>query len=70
MTIKATPRQRQILELAALGHSDKEIATLLGISVPTVRSHLGRLFLVNGLHNRTEAVSKWLLSQEADASSR
>jgi two-component system, NarL family, response regulator NreC len=62
VTINVTPRQRQILELAASGHSDKQIASLLGISVPTVRSHFGRLFRVNGLHNRTEAVSKWLLS--------
>lgn len=69
MTIKATRRQRQILELTATGHSDKQIALLLGISVPTVRSHFGRLFRVNGLHNRTEAVTKWLLSREDDESS-
>lgn len=68
MTIKVTPRQRQILELAASGHSDKQIASMLGISVPTVRSHFGRLFRLNGLHNRTEAVSKWLFSRKDDGS--
>lgn len=60
VAIKATPRQRQILELAAAGRSDKEIAKHLGIAVPTVRTHFGRLFRENGFHNRTEAVSQWL----------
>ena len=36
-------RQQQILEQAAQGRSDKEIALALGISVHTVRTHLQRL---------------------------
>jgi DNA-binding CsgD family transcriptional regulator len=69
MAIKATPRQLQILELAAAGHSDKQIAQLLGISVATVRTHFGRVFNENGFRNRTEAVSQWLSSSTHDEAS-
>lgn len=34
-----TPRQRDILRLVALGHTNREIATLLQISVRTVEVH-------------------------------
>jgi len=34
-----TPRQREILQLIAEGHSTKEIAHLLGLSVKTVETH-------------------------------
>jgi DNA-binding NarL/FixJ family response regulator len=34
-----TPRQRDILRLVALGHTNREIATLLEISVRTVEVH-------------------------------
>ncbi|TMF70785.1 MAG: helix-turn-helix transcriptional regulator, partial [Chloroflexi bacterium] len=36
LSLRGTARQVQILELAAQGQSDKEIATALGISVHTV----------------------------------
>ncbi len=55
-----TPRQEQILALAAAGHLDKEIAIALEIALPTVRTHLERLYREYGLHNRTEAVTVWL----------
>ena len=53
------PRQAQILALIAEGRIDKEIATRLGVTVPTVRSHLHRFYKDNGIHNRVEAVMKW-----------
>jgi FixJ family two-component response regulator len=34
-----TPRERQVMELLAVGHSSKEIATSLGSSVRTVEGH-------------------------------
>ena len=34
-----TPRERQVMELLAVGNSSKEIATALNISVRTVESH-------------------------------
>src|SRR5437764_5631609 len=59
-----TPRQAQILELAAQGCSDKEIARDLSLSVNTVRSHLQRLYQREGLANRAEAVAA-LMSERA-----
>jgi len=38
------PRQSQIVRLLFAGCSDKQTAGKLGISVPTVRTHLRRLF--------------------------
>src|SRR5438874_10248537 len=57
--LRVTDRQQQILDLAARGQSDKEIALGLGISVHTVRSHLQRLYRAQGLVNRAEAVAAW-----------
>ncbi len=34
-----TPRERQVLQLVAEGHTTKEVASLLGISVKTADSH-------------------------------
>jgi DNA-binding CsgD family transcriptional regulator len=61
-----TPRQAQILELAARGRSDKQIAGDLGVSVHTVRSHLRRLYETLGLANRAEAVAAFM-TERADA---
>lgn len=41
--MKMTPRQRQISVLKQRGASDKEIASVLGIEVATVKSHSKRL---------------------------
>jgi DNA-binding CsgD family transcriptional regulator len=55
------PRRRvvEILDLAALGLSDKEIARRLGLAHRTVRSHLERLYAATGVSGRTEAVAAW-----------
>ena len=55
--VRFSPRQVQIIGLIATGASDKEIAGKLGISVPTVRTHLQRLYRDRGLRNRAEAVA-------------
>lgn len=55
-----SPRQSQILSLMAAGFSDKEIARKIGISYPTVRTHIDRIFRDKGLRNRTEAVAVWM----------
>src|SRR2546421_12235496 len=55
-----SPRQSQILSLMAEGFSDKEIARKIGVSYPTVRTHIDRIFREYGLRNRTEAVAVWL----------
>lgn len=49
----------------AQGCSDKEIARKIGVSYPTVRTHIDRIFRDYGLRNRTEAVVVWLNRQKA-----
>lgn len=52
-----TDRERQVLELAAEGFSDKEIGVKLGVSVYTVRGKLRVIYLKTGARNRTHAVA-------------
>ncbi len=47
-----TPRETQIAELAALGHSNVEIAAAMYLSVKTVEHHLGRVFQKLGISSR------------------
>jgi DNA-binding NarL/FixJ family response regulator len=49
-----TPRQREILQLLAEGHSAKEIAATLAISPRTVEFHKYQLMEALGLHSTTE----------------
>jgi DNA-binding NarL/FixJ family response regulator len=49
-------RQIAVVQQLFLGHSDKQIARELCISVPTVRTHLNRLFLRVGVQDRCELV--------------
>src|SRR5438067_12733311 len=52
-----TPRQAQILELAARGRADKQIAGALGGFVHAVRAHLRRLYETLALATRAEAAA-------------
>jgi DNA-binding NarL/FixJ family response regulator len=54
--VQLTPRELAALRLLANGHSNKEIATALGISERTVKSHLAHLFEKLQVTSRTEAV--------------
>lgn len=54
--VHLTPRELTTLRLMADGKSNKEIATELGISDRTVKTHLGHLFEKLGVTSRTEAV--------------
>ncbi|MER7817588.1 response regulator transcription factor [Streptomyces sp. NPDC096153] len=49
-----TPREEEVLKLVAEGHSSKEIAVLLSISVKTVQRHRANLLQKLGLRDRTE----------------
>jgi len=51
-----SPRQGEVVEQLFLGHSDKQIALALRMSVPTVRTHLCRLFSRFGVEDRCELV--------------
>lgn len=50
------PRQAQITRMLFEGYSDKQIARELGISVPTVRSHLQRMYAKLRVQDRTALV--------------
>ena len=54
--VQVTPRELSALRLMAEGKANKEIATTLGISERTVKTHLGHLFDKLGVTSRTEAV--------------
>lgn len=49
-------RELDVLKLAALGKSNKEIADELFLSIRTVESHVGHIFNKLGVNSRTEAV--------------
>lgn len=55
-----SPRQMEIMNLVAMGLSDKQIAARLNVSPYTVRTHLQRLYSQHGLHNRAEATATWI----------
>ena len=57
-----TDREREILNLVAAGHSNREIAQLLNISEHTVHNHRARLMEKLGVHNRLELL-KYALRQ-------
>lgn len=51
-----TSRESSILSALAHGWENKRIASSLGISAETVKSHLARIFEKLGARNRTEAI--------------
>ena len=59
---KLTQRQQEVLDLMALGKSNKEIADALGLTTGTVKMHSSRIFKSLNVQNRTEAVAKFAKS--------
>ena len=55
--IDLSPRQRQALTLLADGHTDREMARHLGVSVTTARRHLDDVRTKLGARNRVHAVT-------------
>ena len=52
-----TPRQTEILQLLARGHSTRQMAEELHISTETVRNHVRNVLRTLGVHSRLEAVA-------------
>lgn len=61
MTCRLTDRERQISDLVQSGLTDRGIASHLGISPWTVRSHLRRIFAKVGVNSRVE-LAAWTAS--------
>jgi two-component system response regulator NreC len=53
---RLTPREREVLQLAAEGHTTRAIAGLLCLSTKTVEHHRASLMTKLGLHGQTELV--------------
>jgi NarL family two-component system response regulator YdfI len=54
---KLTGREREVLQRVAGGERNKEIAARLGISEPTVKSHLASIYFKLGVDSRASAVA-------------
>jgi DNA-binding NarL/FixJ family response regulator len=55
--VALTPRETEILRLAAKGYTTKRLAKEVGLAVPSVETHLHNVFRKLGATNRGEAVS-------------
>lgn len=53
---RLTPREREVLQLAAEGHTTRSIAGLLCLSTKTVEHHRASIMAKLGLHGQTELV--------------
>jgi DNA-binding CsgD family transcriptional regulator len=62
---RLTPRQNELLRLLAAGHTNTQIARLLGISEGTVRTHLENIYDKLGVSSRTAAVTRALRDRVA-----
>lgn len=60
-----TTAERTVLDHLAAGRINKEIATELGVSIETIRTHLRNLFTKLGVHSRTEAALELLKARRA-----
>jgi len=56
--VAITPRQLDVLKLMALGHSNEEIAELLGVRPNTIKFHISDIFRRLGVRNRIEAIAQ------------
>jgi len=53
-SIRLSPRESQLVSMLAQGHTNKEIATVLGISQGTVKVYMSKLFQKVGAKDRLE----------------
>ena len=53
---RTTPREIEIIRLLAGGKANKEIATLLGITVRTVETHRAKIMLKLGIHSLADLI--------------
>lgn len=56
-------REREVVDLVALGLTSREIAKQLGITARTVDTHVGKILVKLGLSSRAQAAA-WVIRQE------
>jgi len=57
-TAALTTREREVLVLLSSGQSNREIASQLFVSLPTVKTHLAHIYAKLGAKNRNEALGR------------
>jgi DNA-binding NarL/FixJ family response regulator len=58
MAPRLTVREVEVFALLRLGLSNKRIARQLGLSLPTVKTHLAHIFRKYGAESRLEAICR------------
>ena len=58
-------REREILQMLADGFSNREVSERLVVSVETVKTHVKHILRKLGVHNRSQAVSRYFRAQGA-----
>jgi DNA-binding NarL/FixJ family response regulator len=53
---RLTPREREVLKLIADGHTSREIANTLFVSIKTIHGHRTKIMEKLDIHNRTELI--------------
>jgi DNA-binding CsgD family transcriptional regulator len=61
ITLRLTPREREILSAIALGMTNEEAAKSLLISPRTVQFHLANIYAKLGVKNRVQAIRKAII---------
>lgn len=64
MKVALSRRERDVLLLIVRGFNNKQIARELGLSVYTIKNHIGRLFDRIDVHSRLQA-AVWYMHEEA-----
>ena len=62
-----SPREREVIELLARGYSYKEIGEALGVSMPTVNTHIHRIYEKLHVQSRGQAVARYSRMTEPPA---
>lgn len=63
-----TPREREVAAAVARGASNADISAELYLSLPTVKTHVGRVLAKLGVESRTQAAALWARVGAADQS--
>jgi DNA-binding CsgD family transcriptional regulator len=67
---RLSPREREVADLLAAGHSHKAIARILGVEPTTVRSQTTTLYRKLGVSNRARMVGAWLAAGRGASADR
>jgi DNA-binding CsgD family transcriptional regulator len=59
VTAKLSARERDVVRLVAEGHSNRQVAEALCISIDTVKHHLTHALVATGCSNRTQLALAW-----------